>query len=446
MLTDRQGNTLSGATAEAVELFDEAVAEFNIYRGDPVASVDGAIEAAPEFAMAYILKAYLFGLATEPEATAEAKNIVAHTKTLTLNERESSNITALDHLLDGNWTKAAVALDHHNMRFPRDLVALQSGHLMDFYRANARDMRDRIARALPNWSQDVPGYSIVLGMQSFGLEESGDYARAEDAGRTAIDLQPLDCWAHHAVAHVMEMQGRAEDGIGWMIAREPHWSGDDNFFKVHNWWHRALYHLDLGQVDQVLSLYDGPIREGRSEVALDLVDASALLWRLHLSGHDVGDRWQELSRTWDQHADGKLYPFNDWHAVMSYLGSGRDAEVDRIVAAYRGNTADQAEAAGWARNTGLPLVEGFAAFWRGDYQTAAEALHRGRFIVNGFGGSHAQRDIIDWTLTEAAVRGGLTDLAEGLANERLALKPHSPVNRSFLNRAGNGGAASRQAA
>ncbi len=446
MLTDRQGNTLSGATVEAVELFDKAVAEFNIYRGDPVASVDGAIEAAPEFAMAYILKAYLYGLATEPEATAEARNIVAHAKTLTLNEREASNIAALDHLLGGNWTKAAVALDHHNMRFPRDLVALQSGHLMDFYRANARDMRDRIARALPKWSQDVPGYSIVLGMQSFGLEEAGDYARAEEAGRTAIDLQPLDCWAHHAVAHVMEMQGRAEDGIGWMIAREPHWSGDDNFFKVHNWWHRALYHLDLGQVDQVLSLYDGPIREGRSEVALDLVDASALLWRLHLSGHDVGDRWQELSQTWDQHADGNLYPFNDWHAVMSYLGSGRDAEVDRIVAAYRSNTADQAETAGWARTTGLPLVEGFTAFWRGDYETAAEALHRGRFIVNGFGGSHAQRDIIDWTLTEAAVRGGLKDLAEGLANERLALKPHSPVNRSFLNRAGNGGTAARQAA
>ena len=58
----------------------------------------------------------------------------------------------------------------------------------------------------------------------------------------------------------MEMQGRAEDGIGWMIAREPHWSGDDNFFKVHNWWHRALYHLDLGQADEVLALYDGPIR------------------------------------------------------------------------------------------------------------------------------------------------------------------------------------------
>ena len=203
-------------------------------------------------------------------------------------------------------------------------MALQSGHLMDFFRANARGLRDRIARVLPKWSADMPGYSILIGMQAFGLEETGDYGRAEEAGRRAVDLQPLDCWAHHAVAHVMEMQGRAEDGIGWMIAREPHWSGDDNFFKVHNWWHRALYHLDLGQVDKVFALYDGPIRQGRSIVALDMVDASALLWRLHLSGHDVGDRWNELAATWDNHADGRLYPFNDWHAVMAYLGAGRE--------------------------------------------------------------------------------------------------------------------------
>jgi hypothetical protein len=55
-------------------------------------------------------------------------------------------------------------------------------------------------------------------------------------------------------------------------------------------------------------------------------------------------------------------------------------------------------------------------------------------VANRFGGSHAQRDVIDWTLTEAAVRGGMRNLAEALANERLAQKPHSPINRRFLAR------------
>ncbi|PDQ22803.1 tetratricopeptide repeat protein 38 family protein [Mesorhizobium sanjuanii] len=434
MLTDQQGNVLSGATAEASGLFDRAVEAFNIYRGDPVGLLEQAIEVAPDFAMAHIVKAHLLGLTTEPEATRDAKAILGTVKSLRLSERETSHVAVLDLLVEGEWTAAATALDRHNADFPHDIVALQSGHLVDFSRANARSLRDRIARVLPKWSADMPGYSILLGMHAFGLEETGDYARAEEAGRRAIDLQPLDCWAHHAVAHVMEMQGRAEDGIGWMIAREPHWSGDDNFFKVHNWWHRSLCHLDLGQADEVLALYDGPIRQDRSMVALDMVDASALLWRLHLSGHDVGDRWQELAAGWDDHADGGTYPFNDWHAVMAYLGAGRTSEIDRIANAYR-TSAAASETAGWGKVTALPLVDGFTAFWRGDYEAAAGHLHGARSIANSFGGSHAQRDIVDWTLTEATVRGGMTSMAEALASERLALKPHSPVNRSFLRRA-----------
>ncbi len=445
MVTDAQGNALSGATAEAAKLFDEAVEANTIYRGDPIGTLDLAVEAAPGFAMAHILKAHLFGLATEPDAVKEAKAILGKVKTLRLSEREASHVAALDLLLAGRWTAAAEALDRHNVDYPYDIVALQVGHLADFYRANARNLRDRMARVLPKWPTDMPGYSILLGMHAFGLEETGDYGRAEDAGRRALDLQPLDCWAHHAVAHVMEMQGRAEDGLGWMIAREPFWSGDDNFFKVHNWWHRALFHLDLEQVDEVFALYDGPIRQDRSTIALEMIDASALLWRLHLAGHDVGDRWDELAAAWDGHADGRTYPFNDWHAVMAYLGAGRHSEVDRIVDAYR-QSAETSDVVGWGKRNAVPLIEGFAAFWRGDYRTAADRLHGARAIANSFGGSHAQRDIIDWTLTESAVRGGLSGLAEALANERLALKPHSPVNRAFLARAATSASPARKAA
>ncbi|MCU0256287.1 MAG: hypothetical protein MUF60_06060, partial [Vicinamibacterales bacterium] len=264
MVKDRQSNPLSGATPSAAARYDEAVRSFTIYRGDPLARLDEAIAEAPAFAQAYLFKAFILALATEPQATRDAAALADTIRGLALDERDASQFSALERLLEGNWIAAAGALDFHNMRYPRDLVALQAGHLMDFYRGSARDLRDRLARALPHWNAEVPGYHAVLGMYAFGLEEAGDYARAEDAGRRAVDLDPLDSWAHHAVTHVMEMQGRAEDGIGWMIAREPHWTGEDNFFKVHNWWHRALFHLDLGQVDRVLALYDGHIRATRS--------------------------------------------------------------------------------------------------------------------------------------------------------------------------------------
>ncbi|SDZ87369.1 tetratricopeptide repeat protein [Microbulbifer marinus] len=440
MLTDQQGNPLPDATPEAVDFYSDAVQAFNLYRGDPFAIVDQAIQVAPRFAMAHIFKAYLYATATEPAASLEAQRIVVHAKSLALDERAESHIAVLTELLAGNWTRAAVALDYHNARYPRDLIGIQCGHLMDFYRACARDLRDRIARILPQWSAEVPGYSILLGMYAFGLEECADYERAEEYGHSATELEPFDCWAHHAVTHVLEMQGRTEDGIDWMEKREPFWAGDDNFFRVHNWWHKALYHLDLEQEEQALAIYDGPIRSERSSMALDLVDASALLWRLALRECDVSDRWQELAQTWEQHADGRLYPFNDWHAVMAFLGAGRDDEVEKIMNTMRATRSNDNEVAQWAWHTGLPLIEGFTAFWRGDYRKAAQHLHGARFIGNSFGGSHAQRDIIDWTLTEAALRAGMKDLAEALANERLALKPHSALNRAFLQRAVTTGA------
>jgi tetratricopeptide (TPR) repeat protein len=425
----------TGATPEALADFDRALGEFNLYRGDPVATIDRARAAAPKFVMAHVLKAYLLATATEPGAAAEARGLVARARDLSMDERERSHLAALETLLRGDWSAAAVALDFHNARHPHDLLALQAGHLVDFFRAHARELRDRIARTLPRWSPSMPGFGLVLGMYAFGLEECGDYARAEDVGRQALDAEPLDCWAHHAVAHVMEMQGRAQDGIGWAASREPHWAADDNFFKVHNWWHRALCHLDLGQRDEVLRIYDGPIRGGRSAVALDLVDASALLWRLSLTGHDVGDRWTEVAACWEPHADGRLYPFNDWHAVMALLGAGRDGEVERVIAALEASARGDGETAAWVREVALPLVHGFRAFWRGRYADCVEALYAARHIVNRFGGSHAQRDVVDWTLTEAAIRGGLADVAEALAHERLSVKPHSPVNRGLLQRA-----------
>jgi tetratricopeptide (TPR) repeat protein len=436
MITDQQGNALLGANAEAASLFDQAADSFSLYRGDPAQLATRALEVAPQFPMARVLLAWLGLIATEPGAAGGARAMIAELARLPRDERVDAHLAALRLVAAGHWSAAALLLERYSSRHPRDLLALHVGHLLDFLRADARSLRDRIARALPGWSPLLPGYPQLLGMYAFGLEECGDYARAEDNGRHAVTLQPLDAWAHHAVAHVMEMQGRAADGIGWMIARESHWGAADNFFKVHNWWHRALFHLDLGQLEEALALYDGPVREARSNVAFDMIDASALLWRMQLLGVELDERWQELARAWDLHADGRTYAFNDWHAVMAWLGAGREQDVQRMVETFRNCASERTENSQWATHIGLPLIEGFSAFWRRDYATAIDRLHGVRHFACAFGGSNAQRDIIDWTLTESALRGDYADFAKGLAHERLALKPHSLTGRGMLARAG----------
>lgn len=431
---DRQGMELAGASPRAAELFNLACSRFARFCGDPLEPLRDALADSPDFSMALIAKAWIYALSTEPQATAQARRMVEDLKDMPKGVREASHIEALKLAAATEWTMASRALDIHNANFPTDLIGVMAGHQVDFLTANARNLRDRIARALPAWD-GVHGRSHLLGMLAFGLEEAGDYERAEEAGMAALAADPDDSWAHHAVAHVMEMQGRAAEGRDFIRKRRAHWAQPQNFLKVHNWWHLALCYLELGEPDAALAVYDDDIRGEPSTVAQNLVDASALLWRLHLLGVDVGDRWEELADTWTQHADARTYPFNDVHAALAYIGAGRRSDAtDLVKIAHEGQMYQEMNR--WMRDTGTPVIDGLLLFDRGEYAAAADVLLKARQIANSFGGSHAQRDVIDWTLTESAIRGKQTPLARALAQERLALRPESRVNIAFARRAG----------
>jgi len=435
MIEDAQGHRLSGATAEAAATYDEAVRAFNLVHGDSIGLFDAAREAAPDFAMAHLGKAWVFTIANDPGLRTQAAALVETARPLPLNEREQAHLAALSHLVQGARAAAVTVLDRHLMRYPYDLVAHQGAALTDGFLGRFHWVRDRSARALPFWSRSQPGYGTLLAIHAFGLEEAGDYTRAEDESRDAAELELLSFWPHHTVAHVMEMTGRPEDGLGWMAAREPLWSTPHHMNQVHIWWHKALFHLELGQYEAALALYDGPMRATQRPVALSLTNASALLWRLDTLGCNIGERWRELAELWQGHADGKCLVFADIHAAMAELGSGQEALVERRLAWMRETAADGVEAAGLYRTVGIPIVESLAAFHRGAWAEAVERLLPARFDLWQIGGSHAQRDVVNWTLTAAAVRAGQRDIALSLAHERLAARPRSAPNRRFLHHA-----------
>jgi hypothetical protein len=280
----------------------------------------------------------------------------------------------------------------------------------------------------------MPGYHALLGMHAFGLEEMGDYGPAEVAGRRAVEFEPRDGWAQHAVAHVLEMQGRTGDGIAWMRGNPDAWSRD-SFFAVHNWWHLALYHLDRGETDEVLRLFDGPIFGARSAVAMDLLDAAALLWRLHLRGEAVGERWAPVADNWQAFASAGNYAFNDAHAVMAFVGAGRPAGIAEVMGAQDRAMAGAGDNARFTREVGRPVVLGLKAFGEGDYAGCIAAIQPVIPIANRFGGSHAQRDLLDLTVMEAALRLPDPALARAISAERRAMKPASSHARSMFDRA-----------
>lgn len=271
-------------------------------------------------------------------------------------------------------------------------------------------------------------------MYAFGLEETGLYGQSEAIGRRALDLNARDPWAIHAVAHVMEMQGRIAEGIEWLNSRAPDWA-PDNGFAFHNWWHLALYHLDRGETGRVLELYDSAIRRPDSEVVLELIDASALLWRLHLRGLNAGERWEKLADLWEHRMGDAYYAFNDAHAMLAFVATGRIRSIQTLLQVMESRVAAGGTNGRMTWEVGLPLCRALEAFGEGDYSKTVDILQPLRLIAHRFGGSHAQRDLLHLTLIEAALRGRRLTLARALLAERTALKPGSAANWQLTTRA-----------
>ena len=435
-LLDRRDVPVSTDNRDSLARYEAAADQFHSYFGNPLATIDEALAADPHFIMGHCLRAGMLLTSTEKGALPLARASVETAESVghLANDRERGHIAAVRAWLAGDIEESVDRYGAITRDYPCDLLALQIAHLGEFFLGHSTMLRDRVAQVLPYWSAGTPGYGYVLGMHAFGLEETGLYDRAEATGRRALDLNRRDPWAVHAVTHVMEMQGRLPEGIAWLTSREADWA-PDNGFAFHNWWHLALYHLDLGDTARTLEIYDNHIRPRSSEVVLEMIDATAMLWRLSLRGVSVGERWRDLASAWEPLAGDGYYAFNDAHAMMAFVADGREAAAARLLATLERAAAGEGTNAYMCREVGLPVARALAAFGAGDYAAAVPLLARVRAVANRFGGSHAQRDVIALTLIEAALRAGQGSLARAFAAERTDLKPTSPFNWNVTGRA-----------
>ncbi|MEU8524930.1 MULTISPECIES: tetratricopeptide repeat protein [Streptomyces] len=441
MTTDRYGHAVHNGTSEAAAHLDRAVESLLFFRPEVADAVEDLLKVAPASPLAQAFAVYLGVLGTEPGDAAAARRrfdaFAADVDPTGLPMRELLHMAAAEALLAGDLRRGSALLEEVVVAHPRDALALFVGHQLDFLTGDALRLRDRIGGVLSAWEADDPHRGPLLGMYAFGLEESGHYVHARETGSAAIEQNPHDVWAIHAVVHTYEMQGRFTEGIAFLDARTEHWSSG-NFLTVHNWWHYALYALEAGATDTALGIYDAALHNEESRgLAMELLDAAAMLWRFHLAGIDQSARWEALADAWSGRADPPHYVFNDVHAVMSYVGAGRVAEAERLIADRRrwlveaGTTAVTNHA--MTAHVGLPVCEALVAYGRGDHAAVVELLWPVRRRLHEFGGSHAQRDAVQKTLLESSLKSGRHDMARTLISERTALRPDSPYN--WLSRA-----------
>jgi hypothetical protein len=236
----------------------------------------------------------------------------------------------------------------------------------------------------------------------------------------------------------MEMRGRQAGGIRFMADRAKEW-GKSNFSN-HLWWHTGLYHLDIEQTDQVFDIFDTHLDSRRSTGdKYEELDAAALLWRMNLMGLESGDRWNHLADKWEPSAEDTLYAFNDVHAMMSFVSDGRVEAQEKLRSANERYLQSASDAnVAMSREIGLPFCLAMQAFKKDHYGKCVDYLLSVRYKTHMLGGSFAQRDIVGWTLLEAALRDRQFDLALSLANERAAGKPTSAQNWRCVARAHKG--------
>ncbi|MGP8296817.1 tetratricopeptide repeat protein [Streptomyces inhibens] len=436
MTADRHGHLMTDTGAEALTRYEQALDDLLFFRPQVLEASRSVLAASPRSVMGQTLAAYLGVLGTEEKDAAAARDSFLRFRSGLdadrLTSRERMHLAAAAAWLDGDMHGAGRILGDLTVAFPRDVLALFAGHQHDFLTGDAQRLRDRVGGALDAWDESDPHHGPLLGMYAFGLEESGHYEHAEEVGRAALARHPHDVWGIHGVVHTYEMRGRFTDGIRFLDARTDDWASG-TLLTVHNWWHYALYTLETGDTARVLEIYDSVLHHDRSAgVAMELLDAAALLWRLYLAQDQQSARWDVLADAWESRDDGPHYAFNDAHAVMAYVGAGRIAQAQRLVQDREKWVAAEPDVSNGAMTAeiGLPVCRALIAYGRQDYARAADLLLPIRHRLNDFGGSHAQRDAIQRTLVEASLRAGRTDLARTLLSERIQLRPICPYNWS----------------
>lgn len=435
MAQDCRGLDYTAKDAAAVAGFDDVIAGYLGMARDTGDRLKAVFEADAEMPMANILKGYFFLLMA---STPLKERAVAVTEGLApiladANPRERLHGQALKAWAAGDVAGALRAWEDILTKHPRDILAMRLAHQGHFYKGDSQNVRDVVARRLHAWDADVPGYGFVMGMRAFGLEETHGYAQAIEAGKSALALNPNDPWAIHAVAHVYEMIDQPDDGIAWITAHEPGWTGAHNF-RYHLYWHRALMRLDEGDYDGVLAAYDDELWDADSNEYLDLCNDASLLMRLELHGVDVGDRWQAVAEKCAARTEEHILAFVDAHYALALAAAGSPAadEVVGTMAAYAAASGEDNAAV--SAEVGVALADAMVAYKTGDYGRAVDMLYPVRYEVRTVGGSHAQRDLFAMMLIDAALKAGRTEIARALAAERLGRLPTNAWTQAVYER------------
>jgi hypothetical protein len=430
MAQDTLGNEVSSATGATLQGIDDFVTGFLGYE-TKATNVVAAADADPDSVLANIYAGFtwMFLEATTAEDHAKVYLDRATAASSFANPREALMLRQLERWIAGDVPAVQAIGAEIVDAFPRDLAAVKLHQYFSFNRGDAKAMLS-IAQQAETANLDSP---YLHGMLAFGYEQMHELAKAEREARLALEIKEKEPWAQHALAHVMLSTGRVREGIDFLSNAQRTWNGLNSFMYTHNWWHKALFHISLGDQTAVFDAYDNHVWGIEPAYSQDQVGAVSLLARMEIAGLDVGNRWQALAEYLRPRARDTIQPF----LTLQYLyGLARAdfAEAATLLQAieYKANSSDAFDRLVW-RDVALPAARGVYAHARRDWANAARNLTIANPRMTEIGGSHAQRDLFGQILLDAHLKLGNWRIAEQMLEMRRTWDPDGvPLNRALL--------------
>jgi len=414
---DVRGLSTSAGSSAAVERLDALIDDLYYYRLGVSDRLDALLQQEPEFGLARVLKGYSLMTEGTLEAHPKARAQLLQAEALPANPRERLHQEALRAWIAQDLPARAAAWEQILVEWPLDLLAFRQYTGTLFWVGDKRQQAEVSAGVAGYWSPGTPGYGHFLSAHAFAMEEVGHYAVAERCAREALAVQPQDLWALHGLAHVLEMQGRADEGIE-LLDDAARFLNQYNLFRGHLWWHLGLFKLSQSRFDEVLDLFDREIYPHSSTFYLDVQNGASLLARLEFQGVDVGlARWERLAQGSLPNATQSTIWFTSMHHVMALMRSGRVSAV-RSTFDYLGSAGTRSAQAALAHE----LARAAAAYYQDKPREALEGMLAVRQRHGELGASHAQQDLYDQIMVMAALQLGDLPRVRQLLKARLSTR------------------------
>ena len=410
--------------AAALGGIDDFVTGFVGYHPRSINVLETA-EAHPDSALANIMAGFLWMFLERPEAPDKAAPWQARAAACTgLNARERGLLALLEAWRARDARRALAIAEDVLRSHPEDLATLKLGQYHAFNLADAPAMLRLALVAREAASERAPWHAML----AFGHEQCHHLDAAERAAEAALAIDAAEPWAHHALSHVYLSDGRIDEGRRFLRDRASTWNDLNSFMYTHNWWHLALFEIAAGEPDAALASFDARVWGVQPDYSQDQINAVSLLARLECAGVDVGERWTALAPYLEARADDVVQPFVTLHWVHG-LGRAKSSKADELMALIeRQADAPHVPDDGplW-RDVGIPAARGLLAHARGDHEVAVDALEPVRSRLWMTGGSHAQRDLFEQLLLDAALKAGRWTMAQPLLELRRRTEPAHPL-------------------